>query len=275
MPRKSTKSTPKTKYENNPFFVAGNGITLLYTLASGVFFVLLAVSLASVLGRGGPNDEEGIKKSWNETMHMFSTWTVDQWIMAIGAAIIIGLAVIMISALLDGVSSYTSLKISQGKRVKLGEAFREAFDKLWSYLWLQIIIFAKVLLWSLLFIIPGIVMAIRYSLAGVAFFDERKNLRGNAAVKESLRLTKGGWITTFASNTLFTVLTFGYLSSLVSTGVNSVLYRQFDELGNKKKPDAHWLSWLLFFVVLIFAILGIVGLIVFGMNPSLRDSISK
>ena len=101
-------------------------------------------------------------------------------------------------------------------------------------------------------------MSVRYSLAKVAFFDEKKPLRGNAAVKESLALTKGAWLTTFASQVLFSIITLGMLSRLVETAAQSVLYRQLSELthNNEPKPAAHPLSWFtLFLPFLLFVLL--------------------
>jgi uncharacterized membrane protein len=165
----------------------------------------------------------------------------------------------MIAALFGGVSAYTSAKLAQGERVSIGRAFRESFERLWSFLWLQILIFVKVVLWSLLFIIPGIIMAVRYSLAGVAFFDDTKAVKGNAAIKESLRLTKNAWLTTYASNTLFNIITLGAIGNVLSIGTNAVLYKQYQASGDKK-PAAHWLSWLT--LVLPFAILGLLFFLV-------------
>lgn len=107
------------------------------------------------------------------------------------------------------------------------------------------------------FIVPGIIMAVRYSLAGVAFYDEKKNLRGNAAIQESIRMTKNGWITTYASNALFNILTLGVISTIVSTGANAVLYRQFEQSGDKK-PAAHWLSWVTLLLPLILLLTAII-----------------
>ncbi len=41
--------SPRHRYENNPFFIASNGITLLANLASGVFILYLVVSLFTLL----------------------------------------------------------------------------------------------------------------------------------------------------------------------------------------------------------------------------------
>lgn len=245
------KKPARQKYENNPFFIATSGITLFANMANGVFVVLLALSVFGLFTRSSV--PEPTKESVNDTVAMISTWSLNDWMLALGAGFIIGLAVAMVLALLGGVSSYTSAQLARGKKAPLHTAFSQAFEHLWSYLWLQLLILIKVLLWSLLFVIPGIIMAIRYSLAGVAFYDEQKNLRGNAAIKESLRLTRGGWITTYAGTALFSFLTLGAINSIVATGANAVLYRQFEQVGNKK-PEAHWLSWLT--LILPFATLG-------------------
>lgn len=257
---KNSKVT--STYENNPFFVAGDGITLIFDLARNLGILLLIVSVLGFFGNSEPEDYNNFSDSINRTLQ---SWTVNDWLIALGTGLILGLAVAMVSALFGGVSSYASLQLAKGRKVSITEAFRVSFDNLWPFLWLQVIILVKTVLWTLLFIVPGIVMTFRYSLASTAFFDERKKLRGNAAVKESLKLTKGAWITTFSSNVLFNVLTLGIFSPLVTTAVNAVLYRQFDAIGTKKKPDAHWLSWVtlaLPFVALFLAFVFFVTLLV-------------
>jgi len=263
---------PKTTYENNPFFIATNGITLLFDLARGVAAVMIIFSVLSFF-ISGPDRTDDTNYDGERFMSTVSGWTPEQWALAIATVAIIGLAFIMISALFAGVSAYASAQIAKGKAVPLGEAFRTAFDHLWSFVWLQVIIFIKVLLWTLLFIIPGIYFSIRYSLAGVAFYDTSKNLRGNAAIKESLKLTKNGWITTFGSNMIFNLLTLGVLGSLVSTGVNAILYQQFEKVGDKK-PAAHWLSWLSLFLPAIVIIFILIFVIALGIGLTLGGEIN-
>jgi hypothetical protein len=253
---------PKKHYENNPFFIASSGITLLFNLAQGVAIMLIILSVIGLFSNAfspGPSDTS----SSNDFVGIFQGWGFEEWLLFGIATFVISLAALMITSLFAGVSAYTSAQLAHGDEVSIKVAFREAFDKLWSFIWLQIIIFVKVLLWSLLLVVPGIIMAIRYSLANVAFFDDTKNLRGNEAIKESLRLTRGAWITTYAASFLFNILTLFAISNVVSVGVNAVLYKQYQEAGDKK-PDAHWLSWVT--LVMPFALLGfiIAGLIVAG-----------
>ncbi len=263
-------------YENNPFFIATNGLSLLFDLARGVAIFLVVMSVLGLFGGGRPDTTSSpTEKDWKQFGDTLAAWTPSEWTLAIGAVTIVLLAVLMVSALFKGVSAYTSAQIAKGQKVGFGEAFRISFDHLWSFLWLQIIIFAKLFLWTLLLVIPGIIMSVRYSLASVAFYDQSKNLRGNAAIKESLRLTRGAWLTTFAGGTLFNMITFGIISGLVTTGSNAILYRQFDKLEDKK-PAAHWLSWItlalpfvllllgLLFIFLLVVVIGLTGATLFS-----------
>ena len=269
-----TKSPSSVKYENNPFFVAATGLTLLFDLARGVLIFLAALAFANMFVSYATPDysqETDRAESINHFTELTGNWLFSDWLLAGFAVFIVIFAILMVSALFGGVSAYTSAQLARGKKANLVEAFHVAFDNLWSFLWLQVIVGVKLLLWTLLFVLPGVYMAFRYSLAQVAFFDEKKNLRGNAAIKESLRLTKGAWVTTFASNFLFNALTFGGFVGVISTGVNAVLYRQFDHLSVKPKPAAHWLSWLtialpvsFFVLIFLFLIALVIGIAIAG-----------
>lgn len=247
----ATQTKLPKDYINNPFFIATTGIGKLFNLARGVAIVLVVLSLFMSFGNTSdpslPTDRDGNPDPQQIVQH-FNGFSSSEWLTLAGAVTIIGAAIILLAALFGAVSAYTSAQLSHGKSVPLNQAFKVAFDHLWSFLWLQIIIFVKLLLWTLLFIIPGIIMSVRYSLANTAYFD--KGLRGNAAIKESLRITKGAWLTTFAGSTLLNMITLGVISSIVTTGANAVLYSQLSKLGNNK-PSAHWLSWLTLFLPFI------------------------
>lgn len=277
MPNKSTtKANPTTaKYENNPFFIATNGLTLLFEMAQGVLIFLFALALINIAAGFITPDytkESDRNVSTQQMAQLTNGWLPSDWLLAIGAASIVLFAIVMITALFNGVSAYTSYKLSKGERVELGEAFHVAFERLWSFLWLQAIVAVKLFLWTLLFIIPGIYMSFRYSLASVAFFDESKNFRGNAAIAESLRLTKGAWVTTYASNMLLNSLSFFQFTGIVSTSVNAVLYRQFTQLSNKKKPAAHWISWLTLAAPAVIVILSLMFVIALGVGIAITGA---
>ncbi|MFZ2544612.1 MAG: hypothetical protein WAW80_01420 [Candidatus Saccharimonadales bacterium] len=256
MPNKKTNVT----YENNPFFIAVNGLSLLFNAARGVAILFFIFSLVSFYGGGWQNDNPNADSVRDKIDSVTQGWTGTEWSLALISILIIGLAIAMISALFSGVASYTSVQVAKGNQVAISEAFRVSFENLWSYLWLQILTVLKILLWSLLFIIPGIYMAYRYSLSGLAFYDDSKHLRGNNAIKESLRLTKGAWMTTFAANTLFNLITLTVASYLVTPSVNAILYRQFDSSDEKPKP--HWLSGIVIGIIATVAIITLFVIVV-------------
>lgn len=252
--------TPHHHFENNPFFIVANGITRLANLAQSLFVLFIVFSIVGLFGSSFTPYPTDI--SATDFVSTIQTWSPSTWLTWIGSGFILGLAAMLIAALFGGVSSYTSARLAQGKSVHFTAAFRVALDNIWPYFWLQILIMIKVFLWTLLLVVPGIIMSVRYSLAGVAFYDDKKHLRGNAAIKESIRLTKNAWITTYASNVLFNILTLGAIPTIVTTGASATLYRQFQQVGDKK-PKAHWLSWLtLILPLVLLAVIVFVAMIV-------------
>ncbi len=263
------KSTPVPKnYENNPFMLAIQGLNLLFDKAKSVAVLFLVLSIIGFITGIIPQpSDDKLSKSLEPSDFALPNLLPSQWAMIAFVVLILLAASIFIGAMLSGIGAYTSARLARGHTTTLGEAFHAVLERFFSYIWLQVIITVKLFLWTLLLIIPGIIMAVRYSLANVAFFD--KELRGNAAIKESLKLTKGAWLTTFASQTLFNIITLGIISELVNSGAKAVLYRQFSAL-KTAKPPAHFLSWLtlalpflliilLFVLVFMFVLLAAVA----------------
>jgi hypothetical protein len=175
------------------------------------------------------------------------------------AALVLLFGVLIIGSIVAGIFAYTSAEIANNREVTFRQAARATFDRLWSFVWLQVLTGIKVLLWTLLFIVPGIIMAVRYSLANVSFFDANKQLTGNAAIKDSLALTKGAWLTTFSTQMFFNIITLGLISPIIDTGSKAMLYRQFVALQKSHAPQQkpHALAW----VTLGFTLLVAVGAI--------------
>jgi len=71
------------------------------------------------------------------------------------------------------------------------EALKYAWDKLASYIWISALVSIFVGIGLILFIVPGLVMAIWYSLAIYILVAEDK--RGRAALSRSKELVKGHW----------------------------------------------------------------------------------
>jgi len=170
------------EYQNNPFFVALDGLKALFNKASSVGIFLIVLSVLSLGGNAIPAPTEPTSRSEELAQRtqfesFFNEMSVSDWVVIslIGGTILFVL--ILIGLVIGGIADYTASKLASNEGTTLGEAFKEVMKHVASYLWLSVLIFVKVFLWTLLFIIPGIYMAIRYSLAGTVFFKENSILQ--------------------------------------------------------------------------------------------------
>lgn len=281
---KVSNSSAAPAYENNPFYVAIQGIELLFNKAKGVGIFLAILAGLSLLGSipssfmpatdpapvtettmNQPvlSDEELAAQNeadWNSFTDSIKQVPVEAWLIIALIVLVILAFAILVGFVINGIMDYTSAQLAAGKEVTFSEAFKATFAGLWGYAWVMLLAGIKTFLWSLLFIIPGIIMAVRYSLAGTAYFATGK--KGNEAIKHSLALTQGAWLTTNASQFLLPFITFGAAGGLFTPGTKAVLYRQLDAVTakNEAKPAAHILSWLV--LILPLVLLGLLALLV-------------
>ena len=273
-----TKASKKhVPYINNPFFIATEGLKLFFTKALGIAVLLIIVSAffhaytpasSSEPTRQPTSTINNQRDSSKVTIPSNAAAIIVVLAVMLGTGVVI--ALLSAGTILAGISAYSSAQVANGKDVLLKDAWMVTLEKFWSLLWLQVLIIVKILAWALLFIIPGIVMAYRYSLASTAFFD--KNLKGNAAIKESLALTKGSWITLFGAQTLFSLVTLGTLNNLLSTSTTAVLYRQFRATPLEDRPKAHGLSIAMFVLFIMLLFLGVVAGIVFASFANMHSN---
>lgn len=242
------------QYTNNPLKIAVEGAKSLFQKAP-----MIALSLAILSGAMASNTTFTPPTARTESGMPITDPALEPVI--IGIIIVLGILLLVgalvIGSILVGISSYTAVEVAKGREVSFKVAARATFDRLWSFIWLQLLTGIKVFLWSLLFIVPGIIMAVRYSLANLSFFDSNKKLTGNAALKDSVALTKGAWLTTFASQILLDLITLGTVTYIAETGSRAMLYRQLNALHGTQKPKPHILSWVTLGVMVLIAILTI------------------
>lgn len=258
-------------YQNNPFYIGLSGMQLLFKRAHsvGIYAAILAgvgfliATVANIIDAVSQINDPSYSESSRVTETFVQT-PINVELLFIGIAVVMAayLVILVIWLLLYGVLEHTSARLAQGEQVVLGQAFQATLKNFPAYVWTYLVMFVKIFLWSLLLIVPGIIMSVRYSLTGTVFFAENK--RGNEAVKRSAELTKGAWFTTFAGSGLWNLMTLGLAPSIINPSANAILYRQFKETNDHQanKPAAHWLSWLTFFIpIVLFAIA--IGLIIF------------
>ena len=263
-PTKSTK--PKKTVDSqplepiNPFFVAVNGITLLFSSALSVGIVILLINAVNSTLSFFQEDLDTDKAT--KSFETIASRPQDLFFAAVIVLVIIAFITI-VSAMLHGIAAYTSSRLARGEKVTIGDAFYAVLETFGSYLIFFVWMNIKIFLWTVLFIVPGIFAYYRYSFAGIVFFD--KDLKREQAIKESIRLTKGGRMTIFSSQLLFNMITFGYIDQIISLATNTELYRTYTALdkANQEKPGIHWLSWLSLaipFILFSIALVFIVGI---------------
>lgn len=251
----ATKTAP-TVYENNPLFIATKGIELLFKNGISIAILLLAFIglnyLASVPTAFIPPADTSNELEQAGEIAPLPPEVVLAIFSVVGVVILI---FIFLGIVVRGIIDYTAARLAKGVQVNLGEALGAVFSNFFGYAWVLIIVAVKTFLWSLLLIVPGFIMSVRYSLAGVSYFD--KKLSGNAAVNDSLSLTKGAWLTTYAAQSLLPILTLGVLQGLTGPGTSAILYRQYNAVGDKPKPAAHIASWLTLILPIVFVVISI------------------
>lgn len=247
---------PAVKYENNPFMIGIEGLKLIFTKAKmtgiyaiivcGVIFVLtfFVYIVATIIDASSGTQEPGLTQSYSVNGDMTG--------LLLAAALIgIGtLIYVIVSLLLFGPLEYAAAMTAQGKNASLSDGFKTTLKNFPAYFWMYLIFTVKVMLWSLLFIVPGIIMFNRYILSGTVFFAEGK--RGNAAIKRSSELTKGAWLTTYGGAWIWGIISQGITTFVFWPGQMAILYRQLKDKTdtNQPKPSAHVLSWLTLLVPL-------------------------
>ena len=254
------------EYENNPFFVATNGLDLLFKRAQSIGILTAVIAglsaLSSLPSAFVPAEtNEPTQSTVSSNAGEIPTIPAEIWLTIILIVLVLLVVFSFIGIVVRGVLDYTAAKLARGEGATISEAFRAVFSNFWSYTWVLVIVSVKTFLWSLLFVVPGIIMSVRYSLAGVAYFD--KQLKGDASVQHSSALVKNAWLTTFASQNLLNLITLGIIQPLLTPGTNGILYRQLGA-ASEVKPKAHFLSWLTLILPIILFGLIILGVVLLG-----------
>ena len=116
--------------------------------------------------------------------------------------------------------AYFTLKVYKGETGDIGEMFSAGFNNygrsLGGILWMELFVF----LWSLLFIVPGIIKALSYFMTPHILADS-KNVSPTEALKLSMRMTQG-----YKGEIFVMYLSFiGWaLLSAITCGILQILY---------------------------------------------------
>ena len=138
----------------------------------------------------------------------------DAWIMALTIAIASALLSLLIGGAVQMGWARFNTKLIKGQDVRFGDLFSQ-FHRLWTCICMNLVMGFFIILWSLLFIIPGIIAAYRYAMVPY-LMAEFPDLGVMDAMRESKRLMKGNKWRLFCLELSF--LGWGLLGSLTIVG---------------------------------------------------------
>jgi len=177
---------------------------LLILLISGVVITILGISLGgsmmfSVLKLKDVTATETAKALF------FSPLVIGMFLAIVLWTIFIGLTFIILTVKPVG--------------TKLKEIFQEAWKKFGQYLWLVILVSFFVVLSTLFFVIPGIIVGIYLTFYSYIFITEGE--RGMEALKHSWKLVEGSWWKVFGR--LFLLGIVFYIIYILLSSANDLL----------------------------------------------------
>jgi len=159
-----------------------------------------------------------------------------------------GMAMAVISLLLGIASIVTSIWGSAAIIIyikelpkDINEPLKKAWEFFWPYLWLSILVGLVTLVGFILLIIPGIVLAVFYSLAMYVLICE--NIRGWAAAKKSMNLIKNYWWA--ALGRFIVLLIVIYVPMMIISGIIGFAYQ----------PAANLATVILSLIAMPFAVI--------------------
>ncbi len=152
-----------------------NGIKKLYKVNKKLSITLIVLSVLSAISQFSDsfsNDPSGANTE--------APWSSGEIIAVAIFGTLVFFAIIAVGVIIEGMISYAVYQATKDKQPSISEAFEAAQDKFWTILWLNIIIFFRVLGGLLLLIIPGVRAGLRYTIAPIVLFDENLSAKDTA-----------------------------------------------------------------------------------------------
>jgi uncharacterized membrane protein len=166
---------------------------------------------------------------------------IDRDIKSIAINIILSVLQIIFSVVITTAALRFYLVLSRENNAGYLDTFKFSVNNIWTYFKLIFAIGLKVIAWSLLFIIPGIIASINYSQALFIKMDD-PNIRTFEAIRKSTELMKGYKWKYFALGlsfigwSLLSVLTIGIGMLWVSAYYNTSRTIFYNELRLRAEP---------------------------------------
>ena len=267
----------KKPYNSNPFTLSFDALGKLFTHNLTWAIVLLVLGAISAFGQLASNAFGNINSSSTSPNYetnitsgssLDATTVIAIVIVVFVVALILLTVILVVDTYVKGMLSYVALKSEDGESVSFSEAFNETASRFWRLLGAQLLAGLKILGWGLLFIIPGIVAALKYSMLPYEIMRASKDEKGASSAHSNVKaLTKGRVIEIFGVATVSSIIPF--VGSLLALTGHAAQYDQLNYYYKHKleKPKVHWLNYLGFILIaLILPILFLIGLLALALG---------
>lgn len=263
----------KPTYNSNPFTLSFEALGKFFKYNLVWPIVLISIEVLGFIWNLFSTIISAITDSQNTTTYSATSSSTALEPAAIVAIVMIVLVFVciavavttVIGTYITGMYSYVSLKSLDGKKVGFSEAFRATTKRFWRLLGAQILAGLKILGWTLLFIIPGIRAALRYTILPYVIMGDDEKQKG---IKNSHERTKT--LVHHRLMEMFGIWTVTALVPFVGTSISFIApaaaYNQLAEYNDKQleKPKVHWLNYIGIIILQLLIIFGIfVALLIF------------
>lgn len=175
----------------------------------------------------------------------------------VGIFVIVGMIVgTVIGVYLQGMFSYVALQSEKEKSVSFSEAFQAVTQRFWRLFGAQLLATVKIIGWSFLFIVPGIIAAIRYSMLPFVIMSSDAAEKGVGVAHDKTK--------TLVHKRLFEVFGVGFVGGLIPVigglldlSGKAALHNQlkaYNDAG-QAKPPIHFLNYLGLILIGVFALM--------------------
>ncbi len=244
------KVTESAEYISNPFVLAYRASQKLFNTNRGWAIFLIITGIFSTLSQGSDLSGRQPAQSAGTSTPPVS---IELVVFVASFVALFVIIVFVLSIYLSGILSYVTLQSEKSKKVGVREAIDATSKRFWRLCGSLALALVKILGWSLLFIIPGIIAALRYSLLSYVIMDEPAEKSVKESHERIKTLTKGRLLEVFGMG--FTSIV-PFVGALFNTAGNAALYRQLQISTDKniEKPKIHWLNYFLLLILLLITI---------------------
>lgn len=258
---KPEEKTQKNQYISNPFKLAVDATSRLFETNKVWAIVIIVLGLFGAFPQGSGSNQDSQKVTEAASSNPETSTIIATAILIFGVILVVLVIALVIGSYVEGMLSYVALQSEKGKKVTFSEAVGEVNKRFSRLLGAYALALVKIVGWSLLLIVPGIIAAVRYSLLSYVIMDQPAEEKSVKAAHDRVKeVTSGRLWEVFGIQFTGIVPIVGSLFSLAG---GAALYKQLQVFTDKKleKPKIHWLNYL----ALVFILIGLILLVLIGL----------